>query len=84
MFDISKPRFDPLGSSKVIGQGQYGKSIYGFLLEVNSNHHRQTHRLEDIDDFQSEPFFRNPSLTLWGHRSPKVKVDLGPPYMGSY
>ena len=84
MFDISKPRFDPLGSSKVIGQGQYGKSIYGFLLEVNSNHHRQTHRLEDIDDFQSEPFFRNPSLTLWGHRSPKVKVDLGSSYMGSY
>ena len=48
MFDISKPRFDPLGSSKVIGQGQYGKSIYGFLLEVNSNHQRQTYHFQFV------------------------------------
>ena len=31
-----------------------------------------------------EPFLDALRVALWGHRSPKVKVDLDPPGMGSY
>jgi len=50
-----KCRFDLSRSSEVKGQGQIWKGWYGFLLVVNSNHERRTHRLGDIGDFRFAP-----------------------------
>ena len=50
-----KCRFDLSRSSEVKDQGQIWKGWYGFLLVVNSNHERRTHRLGDIGDFRYAP-----------------------------
>jgi hypothetical protein len=47
-------------SSKVICQGHNRKRVYEFLLAVNSNRRRRTHRLRDTRNFQFEPFSVTP------------------------
>ena len=74
----------PPWSSKVKADGSIRKSVYEFLFEsVKKNDVGRTHRLRDICGFMMEPFLDALPVAYWGRRSPKLKVDLDPPCMGS-